>query len=81
MKTLLSYINSLDRELRAAFCAECGTTEGYLRKACSRNQRLSVELCAAIERASAGRVRCEEIRPDVDWLYLAKRSSVGSCHA
>lgn len=28
------------------------------------------ERCPAIERATAGAVRCEELRPDVDWAYL-----------
>lgn len=28
------------------------------------------ERCPAIERATAGAVRCEDLRPDVDWSYL-----------
>lgn len=28
------------------------------------------ERCPAIERATAGAVRCEDLRPDVDWAYL-----------
>ena len=28
------------------------------------------ERCPAIERATDGAVRCEELRPDVDWAYL-----------
>jgi DNA-binding transcriptional regulator YdaS (Cro superfamily) len=28
------------------------------------------ERCPAIERATSGRVRCEDLRPDVDWAYL-----------
>lgn len=28
------------------------------------------ERCPAIERATAGAVTCEELRPDVDWAYL-----------
>lgn len=26
--------------------------------------------CPSIERETGGRVRCEELRPDVDWNYL-----------
>lgn len=26
--------------------------------------------CPAIERATNGAVRCEDLRPDVDWAYL-----------
>lgn len=28
------------------------------------------ERCPAIERATHGAVRCEDLRPDVDWAYL-----------
>ncbi len=29
-----------------------------------------VEHCPRIERLTAGTVRCEEMRPEVDWAYL-----------
>ena len=28
------------------------------------------ERCPAIEKATQGAVRCEDLRPDVDWAYL-----------
>lgn len=28
------------------------------------------ERCPAIEKATKGAVRCEDLRPDVDWAYL-----------
>ena len=28
------------------------------------------ERCPAIEKATGGKVRCEDLRPDVDWQYL-----------
>lgn len=28
------------------------------------------ERCPSIEKATGGAVRCEELRPDVDWAYL-----------
>jgi len=33
-------------------------------------RRLPAEHCPAIERATHGAVRCESLRPDVDWAYL-----------
>lgn len=30
------------------------------------------ERCPQIERLTNGAVRCEELRPDVDWAYLRK---------
>lgn len=50
--------------------AACGTSLGYLRKACSTGQRIGEKICIAIERESDGAVRCEDLRPDVDWAYL-----------
>lgn len=33
-------------------------------------RQVPAERCPAIERATAGAVRCEDLRPDVDWAYL-----------
>ena len=33
-------------------------------------RRVPLEHCPAIERASNGLIRCEELRPDFDWAYL-----------
>lgn len=32
--------------------------------------RIPAARCPAIERATDGQVRCEDMRPDVDWAYL-----------
>lgn len=39
-------------------------------------RRVPAEYCPAIERATNGAVRCEELRPDVDWAYLRKSGSM-----
>lgn len=52
------------------FARACGTSIGYLRKACSTGQRIGADLCIEIERESATKVRVEDLRPDVDWGYL-----------
>jgi DNA-binding transcriptional regulator YdaS (Cro superfamily) len=70
MEKLLTYLNGLQPPEQADFAARCGTTVGYLRKTCSTRQRLGEGLCINIERESSGVVRCETIRPDVDWAYL-----------
>ncbi|MFC5551775.1 YdaS family helix-turn-helix protein [Massilia aerilata] len=70
MDKLLAFLNKLDKSERAEFCAACETTESYLRKAVSVNQRLGENLCINIDKASCGAVRCEDLRPDVDWAYL-----------
>ena len=33
-------------------------------------RRVPADRCPAIERATNGAVRCEDLRPDVDWAYL-----------
>ncbi len=33
-------------------------------------KQIPAERCPAIEKATAGAVRCEDMRPDVDWAYL-----------
>lgn len=66
MEKLLTYLNTLSKDDRAAFCKACVTTEGYLRKAISTRQSLRVPLCVAIERESHGGVSRKDLRPD-DW--------------
>lgn len=70
MDTLLSYLNSLPAPERSDFATRCGTSVGYLRKAISSGQRIGERIVINIERESAGAVRCEDLRPDVDWAYL-----------
>lgn len=33
-------------------------------------RKVPPEGCIAIEKATQGQVRCEDMRPDVDWAYL-----------
>ena len=70
MDKLLIYLNSLSPEAREAFASRCGTTVGYLRKACSIKQTLSEGMCLRIGAESAGAVAPEDLRPDVDWKFL-----------
>lgn len=35
-----------------------------------RRGNIPAEYCPGIERATKGAVRCEDLRPDVDWAYL-----------
>lgn len=39
-------------------------------------RRVPLDHCPAIERASNGLIRCEELRPDFDWAYLRGTSAV-----
>jgi DNA-binding transcriptional regulator YdaS (Cro superfamily) len=70
MDKLLAFLNKLEKPERATFCRACGTTEPYLRKAISAKNPLGAGLCINIDRESHGLVRCEDLRPDIDWSYL-----------
>lgn len=35
-----------------------------------RRGRVPADYCPAIERVTGEKVRCEDLRPDVDWAYL-----------
>lgn len=77
MERLLHYLNSLPPDEREGFAARCHTTVGYLRKACSKGQKLGETLCIRISYESAGAVTCEDLRPDVDWQEI--RHAVNAC--
>lgn len=37
--------------------------------------RIPAERCPALERAGKSAVRCEEMRPEVDWAYLRESAA------
>lgn len=80
MDKLLTYLNSLPKADRHGYVTRCTTSEGYLRKAISKGQRLGESLCINLERESARAVRCEELRPDVDWAYLRQPATQEVTH-
>ncbi|MBB2485423.1 helix-turn-helix domain-containing protein [Mitsuaria sp. WAJ17] len=41
-----------------------------------RRQSVPADHCPSIERETGGKVRCERLRPKVDWGYLRKSSPV-----
>jgi len=70
MSSITKYLNGLDVASQLDFARRCGTSVGYLRKAASIGQKIGEGLCIALERESQKAIRCEELRPDVDWAYL-----------
>ena len=51
------------------FAQRCGTTVGYLRKACSKGDLLREKVCALAEAHSCGAVKRTELRPE-DWMEI-----------
>lgn len=52
-----------------------GVTQGAVHQWASGLTRVAVERCIEIERATARAVKCEDLRPDVDWGYLRGTAS------
>jgi DNA-binding transcriptional regulator YdaS (Cro superfamily) len=73
MDTLRQFLNSMTPSDQENYASRCGTTLGYLRKAISVNQKIGEGLCINLSRESDGAVRCEDLRPDVDWAFLRQQ--------
>ena len=57
---------------REAFAMRCGTTYGHLRNVAYGSKTCAESLAINVDRESHGAVRCEDLRPDVDWAYLRR---------
>lgn len=55
---------------QSAFAQLIGVSQGMVYQWINGIRPISAERCPAIEKATNGKVRCEELRPDVDWAYL-----------
>lgn len=47
-----------------------GVTPAFVSQWINGHRPIPAGRCPAIERATGGAVRCEELRPDVDWSVL-----------
>lgn len=55
---------------QAAFAELLGVSQSALWQWGLPDRKVPAEHCPAIERLTKGQVRCEELRPDVDWAVL-----------
>lgn len=67
---LKTYLESLPVSERDEFAKRCGSTAGHLRNVSYGYRSCAESLAIAVERESSGQVRCEDLRPDVDWAFL-----------
>lgn len=71
MEKLRFLLKKMTPEEQKIFALNCGTTIGYLRKRLSdKTSNLGVKICIEIEDKSDGQVRCEDLRPDVNWAVV-----------
>jgi DNA-binding transcriptional regulator YdaS (Cro superfamily) len=52
------------------FARQIGVTTGAVSQWANGLNAVAAERCPAIEQATGGLVRCEELRPDVAWAVL-----------
>lgn len=55
---------------QAALSRAIGVSPPTISQWISGARPVPAERCPEIERATSGAVRCEDLRPDVDWAYL-----------
>lgn len=60
-----------------ALATNLGLTRGAVFQWKLPGRKIPAEHCPAIERMTGGVVRCEHMRPDVDWAYLRNSASDG----
>jgi DNA-binding transcriptional regulator YdaS (Cro superfamily) len=58
---------------QTALAALLGVSKGAVSQWKDEGRRVPAEYCPLIERATGGRVRCEELRPDVAWDVLRQQ--------
>jgi len=64
-----TYFMGLDVPSRDAFAKRVGSSRGHLTNV-AYGKPCAEKLAINIERESSGDVRCESLRPDVDWAFL-----------
>lgn len=67
---LKAFLEPLSLAEREEFAKRCETTAGHLRNISYGYRSCAESLAIAIERESGRQVRCESLRPDVDWQFL-----------
>jgi DNA-binding transcriptional regulator YdaS (Cro superfamily) len=74
-------MTQLQLDQRRHLAGRCGIGDAYLYQILSGRKLASPELCIVIERESSGAIRCEDLRPDVDWAYIrATNCPALGCH-
>jgi DNA-binding transcriptional regulator YdaS (Cro superfamily) len=70
---LLEHINSLTTEEQFYFAQKCETSAAHIRNIAHGYSPCSEKLAISLDRESQGKVKCEVVRPDVDWKYLINK--------
>lgn len=55
---------------QAVLAREIGAAPAFVYQWATGRRSVPAEFCPKIERATHGAIRCEDLRPDVDWAVL-----------
>lgn len=72
--TLNEYLDSQGRGSAAALAKAIGASKSGVCLWRSGTRQVPIERCLPIERATGGRVRAEDLRPDFDWARTRRRT-------
>jgi DNA-binding transcriptional regulator YdaS (Cro superfamily) len=53
----------------------CGVSKGAVSQWKDAGRRVPAEYCPLIERATSGKVTCEDLRPDIEWGVLRPQAA------
>lgn len=63
---------------QAALAHLLGVSKGAVNQWKDPDRKVPAEHCPLIERATGGRVRCEQLRPDIEWSVLRSRGKAAA---
>lgn len=66
------------KKTNVAFAAELGVPPSLLSQWATGVRKIPAERCLQVERATNGLVRCEDLRPDIDWSRPAAEASAAA---
>lgn len=69
---------SMPMQERDAFAKRCGSSFAHVRNVAYGQKSCAEKLAINIDRESGGKVRCESLRPDVDWAYMRNSGAAPS---
>lgn len=61
---------------QSALADLCGVSKGAVSQWKDADRQVPAEYCPLIERATDGKVRCEDLRPDVEWGVLRDKAQL-----
>lgn len=70
--SLKTYLQS---HSQVELASKLGVTSGAVSQWANGTTKVAAERCPQIELATAGLVRCEDLRPDVQWWVIEQRKT------